>query len=72
MLCVSAMFLCVAEWYGTLVDYVTEWSLVLLCYLVVCCYVCPGLSLNCMQDLGVEEMSNGIDKTSVERNFTKI
>ena len=37
-----------------------------------CCYVYPDLGLNCMQDLGVEEMLNGLDKPSVERNLTKI
>ena len=43
----------------------------LLCLLVVCCDVHPGLGLNCMQDLGVEEKSNGLDKPSAERNLTK-
>ena len=45
---------------------------VLLCYLVVCCYACLGLGLNCMQDLGVEEMGNGLNKPSEERNLAKI
>ena len=44
----------------------------LLCLLVVCCDVYPGLGLNCMQDSGVEETPNGIDKPSAERNLTKI
>ena len=44
----------------------------LLCLSVVCCYVHLGLGLNCMQDLGVEEMPNGLDKPSEERNLTKI
>ena len=30
------------------------------------CVVHPGLGLNCMQDLGVEETSNVLDKPSVE------
>ena len=44
----------------------------LLCLLVVCCYVCPGLGLKCMQELEVEETLNGLDKPIVERNLTKI
>ena len=36
-----------------------------------CCYVNPDLGLNCMQDLGVEETLNGLDKPSVERNLMK-
>ena len=51
---------------------VTVWIPVLLSYLVVCCYVYPGLGLNCMKDLGVEEMLNGLDKPSEERNLMKI
>ena len=43
----------------------------LLCLPMVCSDVHPGLGLNCMQDLGVEETSNGLDKASVERNLTK-
>ena len=43
----------------------------LLCLPVVCCYVHPGLGLNCMQDLRVEEMRNGLDKPSAERNLMK-
>ena len=43
----------------------------LLSYLVVCCYEYPGLGPNSMQDLGVEETSNGLDKPSEERNLTK-
>ena len=31
----------------------------------------PGLGLNCTQELGVEEMSNGPDKPSAERNLMK-
>ena len=61
-----------SEWYGTLVVCVIEWSLVLLCLFVVCCYVCPGLDLNCMKDLGVEETPNWLDKPSEERKLTKI
>ena len=38
---------------------------------MVCCDVHPVLGLNYMQDLGVEEMPNGIDKPSVERKLTK-
>ena len=38
---------------------------------VVCCDVHPGLVLNSMQDLGVEETPNGLDKPSAERNLTK-
>ena len=38
---------------------------------MVCCYVCPGLGLNSMQDLGLEDTLNGLDKHSVERNLTK-
>ena len=34
-------FSCVIEWYPNLVVYVTKWSLVLLCLLVVCCDVAP-------------------------------
>ena len=60
-----------SEWYRTLVGCVIEWSPVLLCLLVVCCDVCPGLSSNSMQDLGVEEMPNLLDKPSEERNLTK-
>ena len=44
----------------------------LLCLLVVCCDVHPGLGMKCMQDLGVEEMPNGIDKPSAEGNLMKI
>jgi len=44
----------------------------LLCLIVFCCYVCLGLGLDHMQDLGVEEMMNWIDKPSEERNLTKI
>ena len=62
----------VKEWYENLVVCVTKWSLVLMCLLVVYCYVCPGLGLNCMQDLGVVETPNGLDKPSAERNLTKI
>ena len=62
----------IIEWYEALVVYVTEWSPVLLCLIVVCCYVCLGLGLNCMQDLGMEETSNWLDKHSDERNLTKI
>ena len=65
-------FLCITKWCGTLVFYVTEWSPVLLCLLVVCCYVCLGLGLNCMQELRVEETSNWLDKPSEEMNLTKI
>ena len=43
-----------------------------MCLLVVCCDVHPDLGLNYMQDLGVEETPNGIDKPSAERNLTKI
>ena len=43
----------------------------LLCVPVVCCDVHPGLGLKCMQDLGVEETKNGIDKPSAERNLKK-
>ena len=60
-----------SEWYGTLVVCVIEWSLILLCLLVVCCYVCSSLGLNYMQDLGVEETLNWIDKPSGERKLTK-
>ena len=38
---------------------------------VICYDVHPGLGLNCMQDLGVEETRNGIDKPSAERNLIK-
>ena len=65
------VFLYVAEWYENLIICVTVWSPVLLSYLMVCCYVCPSLGLNCMQDLGVEETSNGLNKPSAERNLTK-
>ena len=51
--------------------YVIELNPMLLSTLVVCCDVCPGLGLNSMQDLGVEEMPNGFDKHSEERNLTK-
>ena len=50
---------------------VTEWSPGLLCLLVVCCYVCPGLGLDRMQELGVEETMNLLAKPSEERNPTK-
>ena len=43
-----------------------------MCLLVICCDVHPGLGLNCMQDLGVEEIQNWLDKTSEERNLRKI
>ena len=43
----------------------------LLCMPVVCFDVHPSLVLNYMQELGVEETSNGIDKPSEERNLTK-
>ena len=66
------MFFCIIDWCGTLVVYVTEWSPVLMFLLVVCFYVCPHLGLNYMQDLGLEETSNWIDKPSEERNLTKI
>ena len=36
-----------------------------------CCYLNPGLGVNYMQELGVEETSNGLDKPSEERNLTK-
>ena len=42
-----------------------------LCLPMVCCNVHLGLGLNCMQDLGVEYMRNGLDKPSAERNLTK-
>ena len=57
------------------------WNLGCLCNIVEpcvvvfpygCCYVYPGWGMNYMQDLGVEEMLNGIDKPSEERNLTKI
>ena len=51
--------------------FVIELNRVLLSTLVVCCDVFPGLGLNSMQDLGVEETSNGIDKPSEDRNLTK-
>ena len=44
---------------------------VLLCILVVCCDAYLGLGLNSMQELGVEETSNGLDKPSEERNLKK-
>ena len=62
----------VTKWCANPVVCVTKWSVVLLCLLVVCCYVCPGLGLNYMQDLGVEETLNGLDKPSEERNLSKI
>ena len=34
------------------------------------CYEVHGLGLNCMQDLVLEEMRNGLDKPSVGRNLT--
>ena len=43
-----------------------------LCLLVVSCDVHPGFDLNCIQDLGVEDMSNGIGKPSAERNLKEI
>ena len=43
----------------------------LLCIPMVRCDVHPGLGLNYMQDLGVEEMRNGLDKPSVERKLMK-
>ena len=43
----------------------------LLCLLLVSFYVCPGLGLNYMQDLGVEDTSKDLDKLSAERNLTK-
>ena len=70
--CCVTMLSGTIEWYETLFLCVTEWSPVLLCLLVVCCYVCPGLGLNSMRDLGVEETPNGLDKPSAERNLTKI
>ena len=44
---------------------------VLLCLHCGYCDVHPGLGLNCMQDLGVEDTSNWLDKPSEERNLTK-
>ena len=44
---------------------------VFLCLPVVCCDVQLGLGLSCIKDLGVEEMRNGLDKPSVERNLMK-
>ena len=38
---------------------------------MVGCVVYPGLGLNYMQDLGVEETSNGLGKFSEERTLTK-
>ena len=48
------------------------WRLVVVDSPYGCCYVCPGLGLKCMRDLGVEETPNGLDKPSEERNLTKI
>ena len=39
---------------------------VLLCFPMVCYVVHLSLGLNCMQDLGVEETLNVLDKPSVE------
>ena len=39
---------------------------------MVCCDVHHGLGLNCMQDLGVEEMLNGIDKPRAEEPHEKV
>ena len=39
--------------------------------LVVSCYVCLVLGLNCMQDIGVEETLNWLDKPSEDNNLTK-
>ena len=64
-------FACVTEWSENPFVYVTNWKPVMLCLLMVCCYVCPGLGLNYIQDLGVEETLNGIEKGSVERNLMK-
>ena len=50
---------------------VTKWSHVLLCILVVCCDVHLGLGFNSMQDLGVEETPNRIDKPIAKRNLKK-
>ena len=44
----------------------------LVCLPMVCYDVHPSLGLNSMQDLGVEEIRNGIDKPSEKRNITKI
>ena len=65
---------------SVILNYRVVWDLVSLCYrvkpvllclLVVCCDVHPGLGMNWMQDLGVEETSNGLDKPSAERKLTK-
>ena len=50
---------------------VTELNPLLFCILVVCCDVYPGLGLNYMEDLGVEETLNGLVKPSEESNLTK-
>ena len=67
------MFSYITEWYGALVLYVTKWNPIFLFpVLVVCCDVYPSLGMNCMQELGVEEAQNWLDKPSEERNVTKI
>ena len=59
------------DWYESLFLCDTKEIPVLLWLLMVCCDVHLGLGMNCMQDLGVEETLNGIDKPSEERNLTK-
>ena len=78
----ETLFFCITEWYRTLVLCVAEWYETLVFCVQMnpvvpkspygCCYVCPGLGLNCMHNLGVEEMPNWLDKHSEERNLTKI
>ena len=46
-------------------------TLFCLCHLVIFSYVYPGLGLDSMQDLRVEEAHNWLDKPSEERNLTK-
>ena len=62
---------CVIKWYENPVSMCYRVKHVLLCFPVVFCDVHPSLGLKCMQDLGVEETWNWIDKPSEERSLTK-
>ena len=61
----------VIVWSTNMFPYVTKWSMCCHFFPVVFGEVHPGLDLNHMQYLGVEEMRNGLDKPSAERNLMK-
>ena len=68
---VKPYFRCVTRWYANLCVFVIDWSLVLFCLLVVFCDVHLGLGMNYMQELGVEETLNCLDKPIEESKLTK-